>query len=349
MESDKYSEDDSDISSEENNAPPVAFEKMSKNQHNENINNNNLKDRLIIEISPFYINKLTKEGYLDIIEFIKNNCDLTLKDNFSYRNNIFRIRKKKFKNTDFISYKLSLIKDEKTRIKEEFEKLFLEKHSEIRKFNAEEIQKNLNIGSNDNISNKNEIFYCELHKKKYVDKKAYINHFYLQHKYKCLNCGEIIGTMIKVQNHVNNCKKISGNSNQNENNKFKININNNIKNNSEFDDKVFKNKSKKEFSISIINDVDSKDNKINEIKENQIKKEEDIKVEKALIDDKSENKEYSYYVCYSDGKKFQNEINYIKHFEKYHPNDFPFYCELCQKGFYSSNAIENHIRSKGHK
>ena len=53
----------------------------------------------------------THEVLIDLIEFIKNNCDLTLKDNFSYRNNIFRIRKKKFKNTDFISYKLSLIKD----------------------------------------------------------------------------------------------------------------------------------------------------------------------------------------------------------------------------------------------
>ena len=38
----------------------------------------------------------------------------------------------------------------------------------------------------------------------------------------------------------------------------------------------------------------------------------------------------------------------IKHFATVHPKDYPFYCYICNHGFYSSNAIENHCRSKNH-
>ena len=43
-----------------------------------------------------------------------------------------------------------------------------------------------------------------------------------------------------------------------------------------------------------------------------------------------------------------NEKEYIKHFEKEHPNDYPFYCYACNYGFYSNHEIENHYKSKNH-
>ena len=75
----------------------------------------------------------------------------------------------------------------------------------------------------------------------------------------------------------------------------------------------------------------------------------DIKIEKDIqIYKKEKGDNVDYFECYRDGKRFSYEKSYVKHFEKYHPNDFPFYCDLCHKGFFSSNAIENHINSKKH-
>ena len=49
---------------------------------------------------------------------------------------------------------------------------------------------------------------------------------------------------------------------------------------------------------------------------------------------------------YIDGKSFISEWEYVGHFKQYHQNDYPFYCNLCNKGFYSSQAINNHNRAK---
>ena len=102
------------------------------------------------------------------------------------------------------------------------------------------------------------------------------------------------------------------------------------------------------------NKMKKEKNEINNKKENEIInneiKDEDIKVEidKKINSDENKHDNFSYYECYRDGQKFNDEKSYIKHFEKYHYDDFPFYCEQCNKGFFSSNAIENHIKSKGH-
>ena len=55
-----------------------------------------------------------------------------------------------------------------------------------------------------------------------------------------------------------------------------------------------------------------------------------------------------YYECYHDSITFETEQKYINHFRKFHPNDFPFYCDICNKGFYSYKAINEHNRAKGH-
>ena len=40
-----------------------------------------------------------------------------------------------------------------------------------------------------------------------------------------------------------------------------------------------------------------------------------------------------YYQCYQDSKTFQTEKNYIDHFNKYYPNDYPFYCDIWIEDF----------------
>ena len=55
-----------------------------------------------------------------------------------------------------------------------------------------------------------------------------------------------------------------------------------------------------------------------------------------------------YYECYIDKKVFKSENEYLEHFKKYHKNDFPFYCEICNEGFYSYKSINAHYRDKGH-
>ena len=66
---------ETNISLKNNNAPPVAFAKIN------NINNYNIKNKpfkhyysknnFIIQITPFYIDKLKREHYIDILKLIK--------------------------------------------------------------------------------------------------------------------------------------------------------------------------------------------------------------------------------------------------------------------------------------
>jgi len=59
-------------------------------------------------------------------------------------------------------------------------------------------------------------------------------------------------------------------------------------------------------------------------------------------------REEYYYICYHDGKTFEDESKYMQHFNKFHSDDFPFYCDICEKGFNSYNAIDQHNRAKKH-
>ena len=63
---------------------------------------------------------------------------------------------------------------------------------------------------------------------------------------------------------------------------------------------------------------------------------------------KEQKLEPYYYECYLDKQKIYNEKEYTDHFFKFHKGDFPFYCNICQKGFWSSKAIDGHSRAKGH-
>ena len=50
--------------------------------------------------------------------------------------------------------------------------------------------------------------------------------------------------------------------------------------------------------------------------------------------------------CYHDHIRYIDEEAYVKHFKEQHPEDYPFYCEECKKGFFSYDAIQNHNNAK---
>ena len=217
----------SKITFKKNNAPPVAFEKV--NNKNKNYKNHYPKNSLIIQISPILLDKLKKENYLDIIKFIIEHCDITLRDKSDCENETFIIKKKRINNADNFWYKLSLPKAVKNKIKEEWEKNIMASHEEIKKINLEEEKVNEkdkleNKISNENIINDNtlkkgEIYYCKFHNKTFLNQHSYNSHCKSLHQFKCSKCGEVFRTILNVQNHFINCFK-----NKNEHNK-EININ----------------------------------------------------------------------------------------------------------------------------
>ena len=78
------------------------------------------------------------------------------------------------------------------------------------------------------------------------------------------------------------------------------------------------------------------------------KKEELRKKEEIKNQNKPKTNQDIFYECYLDNKRFNSEKEYINHFSKYHNKDYPFYCDICKKGFFSFQAIENHNFSKNH-
>ena len=78
-------------------------------------------------------------------------------------------------------------------------------------------------------------------------------------------------------------------------------------------------------------------------KQKELKRQEELKGEEEIKDNEI------YYECYHDNKKFSTQKLYIEHFRKEHPNDYPFYCDECQKGFRNENDLYIHYNSKKHK
>ena len=82
-------------------------------------------------------------------------------------------------------------------------------------------------------------------------------------------------------------------------------------------------------------------------KQKEIEKNQSLKVQGKNNRIEIQNQLY-YYQCYLDNQKFYNEKEYVEHFLKSHKNDFPFYCDICNRGFWSYLSIESHSRAKGH-
>ena len=112
-----------------------------------------------------------------------------------------------------------------------------------------------------------------------------------------------------------------------------------------------------------IGEIEKKEKEELRIKEEQIRNEKleierikEIRMKELLRQKQIEENERqekikqknSYYECYIDNKVFESEKEYIEHFNNYHKNDFPFYCDICNKGFFSYKSINDHYIMKGH-
>ena len=84
-------------------------------------------------------------------------------------------------------------------------------------------------------------------------------------------------------------------------------------------------------------------------KQEELKRLEELKRQEELkrIEEIKNNAFYN--KCDHDNKKYSNQKSYIEYFRKEHPNDYPFYCYDCQKGFVNENDLNIHYNSKKHK
>ena len=349
----------------------------------------NSESTLKIKISNVILGGLQIKYLRDLIKIIIKHCKLTIDKEYasSFQSEIFSIKENKKKK----GYTLLVNHLERKKIKISIEDKFIKKNKNIIARNDEKTINDNNkkkIDNND-LFEKNEIFYCPSHKKKFKSNEALINHCRATHKFKCLLCGNLFGILSKYNKHFKNCH----------NNAEENNISNKKKNKEEKYANINKKKFKC-FECELIFDDNSsmlahyneihKKKKIDEKneekkpeikkekkmkKEEENKKKEDIKKEeintkkkfekkdkkKEVENDKKQElesqeesqntpkeKKAGNFVCYLDLNEFETEKGYIKHFKNCHPEDYPFYCYDCQKGFFSNNAIENHCKSKGH-
>lgn len=337
-------------------APPVAFINMEKKNYKiiylnnlsilKNSKCNKEPSKLKIDIESDVLKVQDKKVLIDIINFIQRFCDLSL------ISTIFDLN-----GTD-----LNIKKDEKD----------INKYSLVLK---DKKDKNIYINQNNNELSD---FYCPNHNKHFKDRQSLQNHNKAKHKFKCHKCGQLFGKKAKLENHLfYNCHSIKNNNNNiNQKEESVINVfyndinhpynniineNNALKKEDKMDiikDKQFK--KEKEYKKQGLFKRNENKKKIEESKRKQeeIIKKEELKRKQDELKKKNELKTFKnkknsktnedYYVCYIDGKEFIKEKDYVNHFSLNHKNDYPFYCEICRKGFFSFQAIDNHNFSKNH-
>ena len=115
-------------------------------------------------------------------------------------------------------------------------------------------------------------------------------------------------------------------------------------------EKNSKNKENKTYYVlknennEINNNIIRIENKIIKKKKKMNKNEE----EKDKIENTKKEDIINYYKCQKDEKLFETEEEYINHFKKYHPYDFPFYCKECNIGFSNNKSLKNHFKKIKH-
>jgi hypothetical protein len=306
-----------------------------------------------IGIAMRFIKELKKENLVDLIEFIKENCNMTLNnDTYKlYKHELFFLHKTKVPNlytfklySEEIEKLKQKINDNQKDTKEEtFSNEDSKKEKEEKEENDEKEEKNINIKEeNNDINSENKInlinnkkFYCSNHHKYFKTNGAYLSHCKVTHKFKCKYCGKMFGFLKKFNKHHIICRN---NNNKNiSKNLLKCNeINLTFENSEIMKSHIFESH---DTEIGKNENIKKENSMIEEIKEkNQLKKKkEEYNIKKAY-----------YYKCYLDGIKFRNEKKYTEHFEIYHPDDFPFYCYYCQMGFYSNKEYDEHFFYQKH-
>ena len=180
------------------------------NQNKNNIFYNNKiesdKHKISINISPVILKNLSIDYLLDLILFINGYCETTIEEKYTnFKHDIFKIEKNiRDLNEYFIIIKKE--KNEKNKninIKNENDK----KGNNIIKGKKDNCSKQLNsisiINDKDNqdSENKNNIFVCSNHNRKFKNKKDYMKHCMAIHKFKCEKCSIFFGTKTKFNKH----------------------------------------------------------------------------------------------------------------------------------------------------
>ena len=187
-------------------APPVAFninafnlEKIKKykiiknktlsilSKHNNLKNKNYELSKLKIDISKETLKSLEKNILLDIIIYIQNYCNISLISNiFIFNNSNLEINKSKNNLNEF----LMTLKNKSNNIKIE--------------------------------SEKKDDYYCINHNRYFKSNEALQNHYRASHKFKCEICGVYYSSKIKLEKHI-----INKNHQIHKNNNNILNKNNN--------------------------------------------------------------------------------------------------------------------------
>ena len=364
----------------------IKKDKNRDNQHIFFIKKNKLND-LFYPKYENYINdndENNSESNSDDYEYDEKN-NINNDKNFSsnnilhipkYKNNNIEnfyceVHEKVFMNTNKNAHYKKHLKCEKCGIEVRSKRL-LKIH--IGSHHYENIPKIVNENNN-NINNLNniEVLKKELNPKINIINKENIEN---EEKIKCSDCDLFFNTVElmsehyyeiheknKIRNDINNLKEPFKNNDENIINKYE-------EENEEKDEEEIKKKKKKHKKEELKKSEEF--NKRLEIKEQEETKraaelkrlEEEKKKAKIakqkenelsqLLKNKKEEKQIviqtdiNYYKCYIDKKEFNNEKKYVMHFIHCHNGDFPFYCKICDKGFWSSEAKEQHSKAKGH-
>ena len=337
-----------------NNSDESNFNLFSLFPNDEYSNKCNLK----LNLSPVILNKLGKKDLIYLIQFIDAFCDLTIENKFLHKieNNIFAIKKSNKKDINKFTLYVPL------------QKLKNKKHNDNNNDNKIKMQQK--------IEN-----FCQYHNKKINNYYDNSNHYIYCHTFQCDKCHKFFNYRNNLKNHI--CDNIINIINENDNNnldiiankqklKAKLNKNNMIKcqecdlifNNIEsmklhmiqIHKKINKEKNKTNMIFKADNFIKTENNEINnriikidnniiiENKNGIIKKEESRDIERNNIKEDI----ISNYICQKDGKIFETEEDYIKHFQKYHPYDYPFYCKDCNIGFSNNKLLKKHLKKIKH-
>ena len=331
-----------------------------------------------IGIAERYLKELKKEDLLDLIRFIKANCNMILNnDTYElYKHEIFFLHKTKVPN--LYTFKVKPEEIEKLNQKMNYFQEDIKEENINNEDNKEESSINIKF-QNNNINSEyqsNHIniqrYYCSNHNKFFNTNESYLNHCKSNHKFKCKYCGLMFGTFKKLNNHEPICSNII---NKNIDNLSKMNISNSLgveraapaainedHKNEEPKENISKNILKSNDNEITSENGENMKSQIFESHDGKINSNEDLKMEKESSmkeklkektqmkkkKEESQIKKSYFFKCYLDGIKFKTVKKYIKHFEIYHPDDFPFYCYDCQMGFYSNNAYDEHFLSEYH-
>ena len=358
----------------------IKKDKNRDNQHIFFIKKNKLNDLLYPKYENYINNdENNSESNSDDYEYDEKN-NINNDKNFSsnnilhipkYKNNNLEnfyceVHEKVFMNTNKNAHYKKHLKCEKCGAEVRSKRLLKIHRNSLHHENIPKIvnEKNNKGNNKDNINNSNNI---ELLKKELnpnmnmniinKENEENIEDIENEEKIKCSDCDLFFNTVELMSEHfyeIHEKNKIKNNIN-NEKDSFKNNeeiiINKDEEENEEEEDEEEIKKEKKEHKKDELK-------KSKELKKQlDVKKQEEKKRTSKLtqllnaIEEEKQKRiqnNINYYKCYIDKKVFNDEQKYIMHFVHCHNGDYPFYCKICDKGFWSSDAKEKHSKAKGH-